>query len=736
MAARLFRRVRTRLIAGLCLAAALVPSVLLAQTADAPKPAAPAVAETPPEVRIVAARQERSGDRVYATGDVEIRYGGFLLFADRVEYDLGTKDVLAEGNVVAQSGGEVIRAERMVYNLETGRGTVSRASGLVQPSVLFEAETLERKRDDLYSLSKARLTACAQPNPRWSFSLARADIRKDDSIEMWDAVVRIKSVPVLYLPYLRYPLKERATGFLMPRIGFGGEKGFFFSQSFYWAMAPNMDATVGVDVYLARGTGAGLQYRYLFPGGTKGDLDLYYFVFKKEAGAASRARSSIVRFNQTVALPLGFTLVANVDYQSSYAFLRQYDNNFQRALSYNRTFQVYLSRSWRRFNLSAQASRFETYFSQLGDSNVSTSLPQVTFNVFKTRLFAPLFFSLASSYSRWQYGWKSQYEAGTERRSSRLTLSPALSLPFSSIPWLTATTTVTANLNYYGQSLDPATGGIVADPLFTRNVVAAVEIVGPVFFRLFYGRDGRARLKSLIEPYVTYTYDSPTNDSDRIVTNYGFFRYHQVSYGVTGRFLFKARDERAVEVFSLGLGQTYYLSPEDGPLSNFPVDGVAPRFSELTGTLRFYPQNQFSLDASVAYNPYYGNLSSLRLGATAGSKAEGEFLTLSWFKSRNSWIAGIDPALIALYNRDQIGAFGGFRLPGIGVDLQLEADYNIKDAKLLYTGGQLTYHYQCLDFLVDLRVFYYRVPADVQVRFSLGLGAIGKTLDFLGGFGF
>jgi len=736
MSFRSFRRARTRLIAGLCLSAALVPSALIGQTADAPKPSGPPVAEAPAEVRIVAARQERSGDRVYATGDVEIRYGEFLLFADRVEYDLGTKDVLAEGNVVAQSGGEVIRAERIVYNLETGRGTIERASGLVQPSILFEAETLERKRDDLYSLRKARLTACAQPNPRWSFSLARADLRKDDSIEMWDAVVRIKSVPVLYLPYLRYPLKERATGFLMPRIGFGGEKGFFFSQSFYWAMAPNMDATVGVDFYLARGTGAGLQYRYLFPGGTKGDIDLYYFLFKKEAGAASRARSSIVRFNQTVALPLGFTLVANVDYQSSYAFLRQYDNNFQRALSYNRTYQVYLSRSWRRFNLSAQASRFETYFSQLDDSNISTSLPQVTFNVFKTRLFAPLFFSLASSYSRWQYGWQSQVEAGTERRSSRLTLSPALSLPFTSIPWLTATTTVTANLNFYGQSLDPATGGIVNDPLFTRNVVAAFEIVGPVFFRIYYGRDGRARLKSLIEPYVTYTYDSPTNDSDRVVTNYGFFRYHQVSYGVTGRFLFKARDERAVEVFSLGLGQTYYLSPEDGPLSNFPVDGEAPRFSELTGTLRFYPQSRFSLDAAVAYNPYYGNLSSLRLGATAGSKAEGEFLTLSWFKSRNSWIAGIDPALIALYNRDQIGAFGGFRLPAIGVDLQLEADYNIKDAKLLYTGGQLTYHYQCLDFLVDLRVFYYRVPADVQVRFSLGLGAIGKTLDFLGGFGF
>jgi lipopolysaccharide assembly outer membrane protein LptD (OstA) len=733
---RPFRPVLPRLFAGLCVAVALAAASLDAQTAAPAKPAAPAAAEPSTEVKILARTQERSGDRVYATGDVEIRCGGFLLFADRVEYNLETKDVLAEGNVVAQSGGEVIRAERVFYNLGSGRGTIERASGLVQPSILFEAETLERKQDDLYSLKNARVTPCTQPNPRWSFSLSRANLKKDESIEMWDTVVRIKSVPVLYLPYLRYPLTERATGFLLPRIGFGGEKGFSFSQSFFWAMAPNMDATFGVDLYLARGTGAGLEYRYLFPGGTKGDVTLYYFIHKKQPDGTDPGRSSIIRLNQTLALPLGFTLVANVDYQTSFTFLREYDNDFQRALSFTRTFQVYLSRSWRRFNLSARASRFETYFSQIDDSNLSTSLPQVTFNVFKTKLFAPVFFSLATSFSRWQYGWKADFAADRERRSSRLTLSPSLSLPFSSIPWLTATTTVTANLNYYGQSLDAATGGVVNEPLLTRNFVAAVEVVGPVFSRLFYGRDGRARLKNIIEPYVSYSYDSPTNASDRVVTSYGFFRYHQASYGVTSRFLFKGRDDRAVEVFSLGLGQTYYLSPEDGPLSIFPVDGKAPRFSEVTGTLRFYPQAKFSLDVSAAYNPYYRNLSSLRLGATVGAKAEGDFLTLTWFTSRNSWVAGVDPELIALYNRDQIGAFGGLRLPGLDLDLQLEADYNIRDGKLLYTGGQATYHYQCLDILVDVRVFYYRVRPDTQVRVSLGLGSIGKTLDFLGGFGF
>jgi lipopolysaccharide assembly outer membrane protein LptD (OstA) len=733
---RPFRPALLRLLAGLCVAVTVSTTDLSSQTTIPSKPVSQAPAEAAAEVKILARSQERAGERVYAVGDVEIHYGDLLLFADRVEYDLETKDVLAEGNVVVQSGGEVIRGERIVYNLETGRGTIERASGLLEPSILFEAETLERRQADLFSLKKARVTACTQPNPRWSFGLSRANLKKDEYIEMWDAVVRVKNVPLLYLPYLRYPLKDRATGFLLPRIGFAGEKGFSLSQSFYWAMAPNMDATIGVDLYLARGTGAGLEYRYLFPGGTKGDLNLYYFIYKKEAGGTRPGSSSIIRLNHTQDLPLGFTLVANVDYQTSFSFLREFDNNFQRALSYTRTTQAYLSRSWRRFNLSARASRFETYFSQLDDSNVSTSLPQLTFNVFKTRLFAPVYFSLATSFSRWQYGWKSEYEAGTERRSSRLAVSPSLSLPFSSIPWLTATTTVTANLNYYGQSLDPASGGIVDEPLFTRNLVAAVEIVGPVFYRLFTGRDGKARLKNIVEPFVNYSYDSPTNAADRIVTSYGFFRYHQMSYGLTSRFLFKGAGEKAAEVFSLGLGQTYYFSPEDGPLSLFPVDGRPPRFSEVTGTVRFYPQGKFSLDASAAYNPYYKNVSSLRMSATAGVKARGDFLTLTWFTSRNSWVTGVDPALIALYNRDQVGAFGGLRLPGLDLDLQLEADYNIKDRKLLYTGAQATYHYQCVDILVDVRVFYFRDRPDTQVRVSLGLGSIGKTLDFLGGFGF
>ncbi len=698
------------------------------------RPAAPGPQTTspPPEVRIVARTKEFDKDRIYASGDVEIHYGDFRLFADRVTYDPATKDLTAEGNVVIQSREEVTRAERAFLNLGTGRGRLEKASGLIQPTILFSAGSVERKSDDLYDLSRAWVTSCTQPVPRWSFSFSRAELEKDDHIEMRNAVLSVKNLPVFYLPYLRYPLKDRATGFLMPKLGYSEAKGFSYSQSFYWAMAGNMDATFGLDAYPTIGLGAGLEYRYLFAGGTVGQVNLYYFSFKRDASGTRPSPATVVRLNHSQALPFGFTLTAHVDSESSFDFLQNFDSDFRGASISNRSAQVYLSRSWSRFNFSVRVSRFETYFAQVGDSIVSTSLPEVNFNVFKVRLFAPVYFSLTGGFKSWQYGWRSEYDAGTERHASDLFLSPTLSLPFSSIPWLTADTSVAGNFHYYGQTLAPGTTQIVNEPLFTGNVAVNVAVTGPVFSRLFYGRSGEARLKNIIEPFFTYTYNSPVVGASRIVTAYGFFRYHQVAYGLNSRFFVK-KAGLPVEVLSLGLAQTYYFSPATGPLGQYLVDGKPPRFSEITGTVRYYPSETFSLDAAAGYNPYYHNFSSLRLTATAGSRSDGRFLSLNWYKSMNSWAVGIDPSLASLYNRHQLGATGGLRLPGAGLEIVGEVDYNLQEKKLLYTAAQVVYHYQCLDFQAEVRVYYFRVPPQTEFRLSVGIGNIGRTADLLGG---
>ncbi len=189
---------------------------------------------------------------VFATGNVEIHYKVVKLFADSAELNTETKDVYAEGNVLIQLPEEVVSAEEIRMNLDSMQGNLQKGFGMIQPSLFYEAENIERKDAGVYNFRKAKITSCTQPVPRWRLTSSRAKFKKNDYIDMWNPVFYIKKIPIFYLPYMRYPLdEERSTGFLMPQIGFSGSKGFSYSQFFFWAMKRNMDATLNFDYYAA-----------------------------------------------------------------------------------------------------------------------------------------------------------------------------------------------------------------------------------------------------------------------------------------------------------------------------------------------------------------------------------------------------------------------------------------------------------------------------------------------------
>lgn len=749
-------RPRGRAFPGLALAGILLslsPGTSLASWATAgtflvtslPKDvsqAAPPAQKSPPQTQVPRSRTEsedpdapivvlartweKTEDRIFAEGDVEIRYKNLKLFADQVEVNTETKDVIAVGEVVIHSPDQVISAAKVLYNLDSREHTFEQASGMIQPDIFYRAETIQGQGQDTFSLTRARVTSCTQPTPRWTFSCSRANLKRNDYVEMWNSVFRIKKVPVFYLPYFRYPLdKERSTGFLMPQVGYTDIKGFSLSGSFYWAMARNMDATVNVDYYSRKGFGGGLEYRYLFRGGTGGEVRLYYFFFKPGPDGNTPPNAYVIRLKHNQPLPAGFRLVANVDYQTSFDFLREFDNNFKRAMVSNYRSELYVSRAWAHYNFSLRASRFETYFQNIGDSIMTYYLPQVSLNSFKIKLFSPLYFSFRSSLTSWKYGWRAEFESGREKHYDSASFSPQLSLPFSKIPWLTINSALTSNFVYYAQSYAPNTRQIIADPLLRFNYVASVEWTGPVFYRIYQSAGGETKVKHLIEPFVKYRYDSPVSEPDRIITAYGFFRYHQLNYGLTNRILVKKDMPR--EVFTWGIGQTYYLSPEDSPLSIYKWEGKPPRRSDILNYIRFYPARKFSLDASAGYNTYYKSLSYLRLGTSINNFTDPFFLSVSWFKSMNPWYQDI------LGDRQQIGVVSRVDIPRLNLEALGEFDFNILKRKLLYSGVSLVYHYQCLDFKADFRVFYYRQRPEVQYRITIELGNIGKTTDFLGG---
>ncbi|MBN1272029.1 MAG: LPS-assembly protein LptD [Candidatus Aminicenantes bacterium] len=679
------------------------------------------------EVTIYADHQEKIDNKIIAKGNVEIHYKKIILFADRVELNSETKDVLAEGNVAIHLPNEVVSAESIQFNLDSTKGEIKKAFGLIQPSLSYKAESMNRIEKNTYSFNNAWMTSCSQPIPRWKFSFSRAKFKKDDYMEMWGAVLSIRKIPVFYFPYIRYPLGEdRKTGFLTPQLGYSGAKGVFFIQSFYWAIARNMDATVNLDYYSSRGVGGGLEYRYLFSEGTGGQLNAYSFFFKDNPEYENPDSAYIIRLKHNQSLPLNFNLVADVDYQSSFDFLREFDNNFKRAVVSNRRSQVFLTRSWSYFNLNMRASRFETYFSQSDQTNLRYNLPQISFGSSKIKLFNPLYFSFSSSYDSWQNGWQEEYDNGTQRRTQSIVFMPALTFPFSAIPWLTMNSSASTKFAYYFQSFKPNTKTVVDEPVLSQNYSAYLEFVGPVFFKIFRNEKDAPKLKHIIEPSFTYRYETPVASADRIITPGIFVRDHYFLYSLTNRFLIK-QDKMPREILTFSLSQMYFFSPEDSPNRLYEIEGKVPAFSDISGLVRFYPSQKYSIDFSASFNPYYKTFSRLRMGVNLGNLRDNLFLRVNWFKSVNPYQEN------NLWDRHQINVLAGIKIPSLSIEAAGEVDFNILKKEMLYSSVFLIYHYQCLDFQAELKIFFFREKPETQFRLNFGLGNIGKTTDFLGG---
>jgi hypothetical protein len=458
-------------------------------------------------------------------------------------------------------------------------------------------------------------------------------------------------------------------------------------------------------------------------------MDLFYFRSNNPEYQEAGENAYIFRLKHSNPLPLNFYLTADVDYQSSFDFLREFDNNFRRAVVANKRSQVYLTRSWSYFNFNARVSRFETYFREADRSIIKHSIPEVSFSSSKIKLFSPLFLSFSSEFRSWEYGWDSAFEQGTQKKAQHLSFAPKLTLPYNGVSWFTLNSGLSSSHVYYFQSYKEGTKDIVNEPIFVNNYTLNMELLGPVFTRVFFDSKNNPKLKHIIEPSLVYRYDSPVDVSERIITATYFYTNHTIRYGLTNRFLTK-KNNMPREFLSIGLSQTFYLNPEDSPLRIYTVNGEIPEFSDIQGNLRFYPVSRYSLDASASFNPYYGTLSRIRMGANLGTPNDAWFLRLNWYKSVNPYRED------TLWARHQISVYGGCEIPSLSLEMKSQVDYNLQEKKLLYSAASLVYHYQCLDFSADLRVFYFRDKPEIQFGFSLELGNIGKTDDFLGGFGF
>jgi LPS-assembly protein len=256
-------RRRTRWGAFIIFAAAVA---LLASTLDVPPAAAQMVAFPPrpkPPVRAQRSQEQMlvraeeinydyTNERVSAVGNVQLYFGGSTLEADRVIYDQKTKRLHAEGNVqLTDADGTVTHGEIMDLSDDYRDGFVDSLRLDAPEQTRFAAPRAERL-GSFTVFHNGVYTACEpcvedpQRPPKWQVKAARIIHDQDEKMLYFeDARLEFLGVPLAYLPYMSAPdpTVKRKTGVLTPTYSTSSIYGLGVAVPYYWALAPNYDAT-------------------------------------------------------------------------------------------------------------------------------------------------------------------------------------------------------------------------------------------------------------------------------------------------------------------------------------------------------------------------------------------------------------------------------------------------------------------------------------------------------------
>lgn len=132
------------------------------------------------------------------------------------------------------------------------------------------ADTIHQNSQSIFVLKNTNYTTCPPGSDTWQLSAKKIvlDQQKEEGSAS-NTVLRIKGVPVFYLPYFSFPLSgARKSGVLFGAFSSSTASGLAFSLPYYFNLAPNYDDTLTTTFYTKRGVLLSNEFRYLTHFGT------------------------------------------------------------------------------------------------------------------------------------------------------------------------------------------------------------------------------------------------------------------------------------------------------------------------------------------------------------------------------------------------------------------------------------------------------------------------------------
>jgi LPS-assembly protein len=210
--------------------------------------------------------QSSSNDVTELKGNAKIKRDGEQIEADYLRHDRATNRVDARGKVtLSQSDGTRFNTGEAQLNLDAHTGTASAGTYRLAGQGRGAMGGVEFLDEDHTRLSDMRFTTCPVGREDWAIRAGRLDIDTAEDVGVArNSTFELFGVPVLYLPYFRFPISdERKSGFLVPQFGYGSHLGAVPAAPYYWNIAPNYDATLTPRIMTERGIQMQTEFRYL-----------------------------------------------------------------------------------------------------------------------------------------------------------------------------------------------------------------------------------------------------------------------------------------------------------------------------------------------------------------------------------------------------------------------------------------------------------------------------------------
>ena len=256
-----------RLLCGLVL---LLAAPLAASAAPASTTATPLKRDQPVFYQADTATYDRDAGIATLTGRVEFWQDDRILMADRVTYDRNTDVAAATGHVVLlEPTGQTVFSDYAELSGGMKNGVMSGMRALLAENGRLVANGARRTDGVINELSRVVYSTCnlcakdpTRP-PLWQIRAREAvQDTENKKIEYRDAVIDVFGVPVFYTPYLTHPdpSEKRASGFLVPSVGYSKHLGAFVTAPYYWVIDGQSDVTI--TPLIASGNGPAIQTDY------------------------------------------------------------------------------------------------------------------------------------------------------------------------------------------------------------------------------------------------------------------------------------------------------------------------------------------------------------------------------------------------------------------------------------------------------------------------------------------